>query len=51
MADAGSEEDWLYAKFMPALDEELKRIVAVAFEMNTYQRLALLLAETRRLGW
>ena len=51
MADIDSEADWQYAEFMPTLDEELKSIVAVAFDRNTYQRLSLLQAEARRLGW
>ena len=51
MAVTATEADWQYAKFMPALDEELKSIVAVAFDTNTYKRLGLLQADARRLGW
>ena len=51
MAVAATEADWQYAKYMPAFDEELKCIVTVAFDMNTYKRLGLLQADARRLGW
>ena len=51
MAATDTEANWQYAKFMPALDADLKSIVAVAFNRSTYKRLGLLQAEARRLGW
>ena len=51
MARASSQADWQFAKFMPALDTELKCIVAVPFDITTFKRLGLLQAEAKRLGW
>ena len=51
MAATDSEADWQYAKFMSALDADLKSIVATAFDRNTYNRLSMLQAEARRLSW
>lgn len=51
MADTSIEADWQHARFMPALDADLKCIVAVPFDRETYTRLALLQAEARRLDW
>ena len=34
MAVAATEADWQYAKYMPALDDGLKSIVTVAFEVK-----------------
>ena len=48
MAVTTSEADWQY---MPALDEELKSIVTVAFDINTYTRLGILQANARGRGW
>ena len=44
-------EDWQHAHYMPALEPELKCIIATPFHKDSYKRLALLQAETRRLGW
>ena len=51
MAQHSSEEDWQNARYMPALDPELKCIVAVPFSKASYTRLSMLQAEARRLLW
>ena len=44
-------EDWTHAKYMPALNEELKIIVAVPFKFGEFERLGILQARARHLGW
>ena len=51
MAQHSSDEDWQNARYMPALDPELKLIVAVPFSKTSYTRLSMLQAEARRLSW
>ena len=46
-----SPADWSQARFMPALNHELKCVVAVPFDLPSFSRLALVQAEMRRLGW
>ena len=46
-----SDQDWDQARFMPALDHELKSIIAVPFDLSTYERLGSLQSQARRLGW
>ena len=46
-----SDLDWDQARFMPALDQELKSIIAVPFDLSTYERLGSLQSQARRLGW
>ena len=45
------EADWEHAKFMPALDHDLKIIVAVPFQLDKYIKLATLQHTARNLGW
>ena len=51
MEQHSTEDAWLHARYMPALDQELKCIVAVPFSMATRTRLSTLQAEARRLLW
>ena len=51
MSAHSSDEDWVHARFMPALDPELKRITATPFVRDSFRRLAVLQAEARRLLW
>jgi hypothetical protein len=51
MSVGTSEQDWDQAGFMPALDHELKSIVAVPFHLPAYERLDSLQSQARRLGW
>jgi len=46
-----AHDAWQDACFMPSLDHELKDIVAVRFDQTTLQRLAVLQAQARALGW
>ena len=41
MIGSDVSEDWVLARFMPALDENLKTIVAVPFERQSFVRLGL----------
>ena len=43
--------DWQQAKFMPALDHDLKIIVAVPFQRDSYIKLNTLQHTARSLGW
>jgi hypothetical protein len=45
------DANWSHARFMPALDHQLRTIVATKFEASAFRRLGLLQAEARRLGW
>ena len=51
MSLQSGEEDWHDARYMPALDHDLKAIVAVKFDKPSFKRLAILQADMRRLGW
>lgn len=51
MADTSTEADWQNTRCMPALDADLKGIVAVPFDREAHTKLALLQAEARRLDW
>ena len=51
MASENLALDWVHARFMPALDENLKIIVAKPFKYEQYRRLAVLQAEARRRSW
>ena len=42
---------WQHARFMPALDHDLKALVAVQFDLSGLQRLGQLQAEMRRLHY
>ena len=42
---------WTNARWMPALDSDLKAIVAVPFALDSFRRLASIQAELRSLGW
>ena len=42
---------WEAARYMPALDEDLKTIVAVPFHRDTFVHLAVLHHQARILGW
>ena len=42
---------WRKARYMPALDYELRAIVLRPFAVDRYRRLGELQAEIRRLGW
>jgi hypothetical protein len=46
-----NEADWQHARFMPALDHDLKIIVAVPFHRDTYIKLNTLQRTARNLGW
>ena len=45
------EAAWQHARFMPALDHDLKIIVAVPFQRDTYIKLDTLQRTARNLGW
>ena len=51
MSTNTTHDAWQDACFMPSLDHELKDIVAVRFDQTTLQRLAVLQAQARALGW
>jgi len=51
MSQSSSAIDWAQACFMPALSQELKCIIAVPFDRQSYTRLATLQAQARHLGW
>ena len=51
MDTSSTEEDWRHAKYMPALDDDLKCIIAVRFHQQSYKRLALLQADIRARQW
>ena len=42
---------WKFACYMPALNSELKTIVAVPFDRDNFVHLAVLQHKARRLGW
>ena len=42
---------WALARFMFALDDELKAIVAAPFNLQEFHRLGVLQARARSLGW
>ena len=44
-------ETWRTANFMPAIDERLKAIISVPFDLDKFTRLGVLQAEMRRRGW
>jgi len=46
-----TEADWENARLMPHLDEEIKAITAVAFDRERFERLGVLQARARQLGW
>jgi hypothetical protein len=46
-----AENDWSAAIRMPALDDDLKSLVAVPFDVSRYVRLGVLQASMRRQGW
>ena len=48
---ASAEDCWQYARFMPTIDHELKRITIVAFDNDTRRRLGQLQGEMRRLNY
>ena len=51
---AGDNADvaaWQAARFMPALDEELRAIVVRRFDVTSFTRVGCLQAESRRRGW
>jgi hypothetical protein len=45
------DDDWSHAVFMPALDHDIKCIVAVPFNRVIFKRLGVLQAEARHLQW
>ena len=51
MSEHSIPEDWIHAVFMPALNHEVKKIVAVPFAFEHYKRLGLLQSTARQLGW
>ena len=51
MASESVQGDSDNARFMPSLDHELKAIVAVRFNRESFERLAVLQARARLLGW
>ena len=51
MATESVQGDWGSARFMPSLDYELKAIVAVRFSKESFERLIVLQARARLLGW
>ena len=46
-----SEEGWRVARWMPAIDMELKRLVVVPFNLATFRRIGVLRGELRRRDW
>ena len=50
-SSSSSTSDWSDARFVPALCEELKCIIAVPFVQHEFVRLGFLQAEARRRGW
>ena len=51
MDTSSTEADWQHARYMPAIDDDLKCIIAVRFHQQSYKRLALLQAEIRARRW
>ena len=51
MSPESDDESWQHARYMPALDPELKSIVAVPVHKPSFKRLAVLQAEARSLSW
>ena len=51
MSSLSTPADWQTARFMPALHHELKTIVAVPFQVESFQRIGLLQSRARQLGW
>ena len=51
METSSTEEDWRHAKYMPAIDNDLKCIVAVRFHQQSYKRLAVVQADIRARQW
>ena len=49
--DESSDADWESARFMPALDHDLKSIVAVPFQLESYRKLNELQHLSRTYGW
>ena len=49
--DSSDPAAWVRARFMPALDLEVQCLVAVPFDLDSFQRLGELQAQLRRLGW
>ena len=49
--ESSSEADWRHARYMPALDHELKCIIAVPFQSENFTRLATLQHQARQMGW
>ena len=47
MSASTTEDDWRHAVYMPALDADLKCIVAVHFDRGSFKRLGTLQAEAR----
>ena len=48
---SSSAADWEHEQFMPALDHELKAIVAVPFQQHSFVKLGTLQRTARGLGW
>ena len=52
MTSESVQGDWDCARFMPSLNHELmKAIVAVRFDRESFERLVVLRARARLLGW
>eukprot|EP00973_Karenia_brevis_P056554 7867831-Karenia_brevis.AAC.1 len=50
LASTVSQDLWRHAKFMPSIDVELKALVCVKFNAQSFLRLGVLQAELRRRG-
>ena len=49
--EQSTDADWIHARFMPALDYDLKIIAVVPFHRERFLRLASLQHTVRQLGW
>ena len=51
MSTDSAEADWQHARYMPALNADLKCIATARFHLPTFRRLGLLQAQARALHW
>ena len=51
MTPTAADTDWQGARFMPALNHDLKTIVAKKFRLDQFVRLSILQNQARALGW
>jgi len=49
--EAADHTVWRHARLMPMLDHGLRKLIAVPFDLGSYERLGVLQARLRALGW